>query len=369
MCTLLQLFFLKKEGELISTGVDKSTKKPTGANSEQFDENDPQRKYLIADLRLGLTNQAVEAWISVLIAERLNRTLVLPQVHAKIPKGEIVAEESAAVEDFDYIWDSAHFINCAREKLDRPDLVFASDQHHYEFNIPENDTFIMNNYDGSNRIVPLLIRNPALPINDEFIKHLVENNATYVKVVRPFANVLARKWNYTDCIVPSQRIINMIGAYKSILPNEYACIHARTEADWFSRACCEKQGITTSHLIEEWTCPINTVSETCYKTPRQIADMLKSKIDSNTTIWVSSGSSRKDLQPLYELWKVVTTDDLVSEHTFMDYGLAQVDKAICSGATRFWGMGGSTFTDDIARVIRSNGGNVSMYAMKRWGQK
>ena len=97
--------------------------------------------------------------------------------------------------------------------------------------------------------------------------------------------------------------------------------------------------------------------------------MLKSKIDSNTTIWVSSGSSRKDLQPLYELWKVVTTDDLVSEHTFMDYGLAQVDKAICSGATRFWGMGGSTFTDDIARVIRSNGGNVSMYAMKRWGQK
>ena len=108
------------------------------------------------------------------------------------------------------------------------------------------------------------------------------------------------------------------------------------------------------------------MSETCYKTPRQIANMLKSEIDQNDTLWVSSGSSRHALQPLYELWNVVTKDDLSSEASFMDYGLAQVDKIICSGASGFWGMGGSTFTADISKVIRSNGGKVSMYAIKKW---
>jgi hypothetical protein len=50
----------------------------------------------------------------------------------------------------------------------------------------------------------------------------------------------------------------------------------------------------------------------------------------------------------------------------MDYGLAQVDKIVCSGASRFWGMGGSTFTAEITGIIRRNGGKATMYAKKVW---
>ena len=134
--------------------------------------------------------------------------------------------------------------------MGKSDLVFVSDSHHYKVDIPENDTFLMQQFDGTNRIVPLLARDPALPVVNEFVKLLVENNATHVKVIKPFANGIARKWNYEDCIVPSQRINDMISAYRSILPNDYACVHARTEADWFSRACCDKQGNTTSQLTD-----------------------------------------------------------------------------------------------------------------------
>jgi hypothetical protein len=225
----------------------------------------------------------------------------------------------------------------------------------------------MQIFDGiTDRISPLLYQNPAFLINDTFLGRLVADNASYIKIINPFQYEIARKWNSAECFIPSHRVNKMIAAYKSKLPVEYACLHARTESDWYSHACCEKHGNTTSENIEEWNCPIHPVSETCYKSPQQIADMLKSELDSNTTLWISSGSSRQALQPLYDSWNVVTKDAISLDDSYMDYGLAQVDKAICSGATIFWGMGGSTFTGDIAAIIQRNGGKAIMYGRKNW---
>jgi hypothetical protein len=46
---------------------------------------------------------------------------------------------------------------------------------------------------------------------------------------------------------------------------------------------------------------------------------------------------------------------------FMDYGLAQVDKAVCGGAAQFWGVQGSTFSGDVAKAVRRNGGDARWY--------
>jgi hypothetical protein len=153
-------------------------------------------------------------------------------------------------------------MHCAREKLNKPGLIFATDSRHYDVDIHENDTFVLQQFDGINRIVPLLHWNHARLIKDEFLGRLVNNNASYVKIVKPFA--MPHKWNHSECFVPPERIRNMIDTYKSKLPNEYACLHARTESDWYSRACCEQQGSVTSQFIDEWECPIHPVSETCY---------------------------------------------------------------------------------------------------------
>jgi hypothetical protein len=199
----------KSDLKMASTVLIKSSEeKKTTEQSTDNPSSASIRKYVVADLRLGLTNQEVEAWVSLLIAERLNRTLVLPQVRAKIPKGEIVAEENGVLEDFDYVWDSEHFMHCAREKLNKPGLVFATDSHHYDVDIHENDTFVLQQFDGINRIVPLLHWNPARLIKDEFLRRLVNTNASYVKIVKPFA--MPHKWNHSECFVPSERIHNMI---------------------------------------------------------------------------------------------------------------------------------------------------------------
>ena len=329
--------------------------------AQQSHDTKPQRKYIVVDLRLGLTNQAAAAWCAVLVAEKLNRTLVLPQVRAKIPKGEIVAEENGILEDFDYVWDSEHFIHCAREKLNKPGLIFATDRQHYDVEIHQNDTFKL----GPKEVPLLLDWNPALPIKHDVLGRFVGDNTTYVKVIQPISFGIANKWKYLDCFVPSERLNKMIAAYKSKLPEEYACLHARTESDWYSRACCGRQGNTTSESIDEWNCPTHPVSDTCYKTPQQIADMLKSKLDSNMTLWISSGSSREALQPLFDSWNVVTKDDL-SPDLYMDYGLAEVDRMMCKDAKTFWGMGGSSFSEEIKLFFRRNGREAEYYARKNW---
>ena len=287
-------------------------------------------KYLIADLRGGLTNQAYEIFISVLIAERINRTLVFPRVRAIIPKGEMYGDETAKEKPFDYIWDSEHFIQCTRKKLDKPDLTFAMDHRHYQIDVDEDHSYEID------RFAPLLLRDPSLPLNDALLERLVNDTASYVSVINPFTNEIPKARSYTHCFVPSERLQDMIAQYKSLLPDEYACLHARTEDDWYSRACCDREGNMTSLNPEEWSCPLydsGAVSETCYKTPRQIADTLKSDLAANSTLWVSIGSSREALQPLCDSFNVFTKEDN-TVNSFMDYGLAQVDKIICSGATR-----------------------------------
>ena len=94
------------------------------------------RRYLVADLRGGLNNQAIEVWVALLVSQHLNRTLVLPQVRAKIKYGHnYAAEGTSELESFDYIWDVSHFLQCARKKLNNSELHIVTDSTHYEAHI------------------------------------------------------------------------------------------------------------------------------------------------------------------------------------------------------------------------------------------
>ena len=103
-------------------------------------------------------------------------------------------------------------------------------------------------------------------------------------------------------------------------------------------------GITTLHPTE-W--PV--------KTPTGILYTLKSKLALKSPLWVCSGSSPESLQPIYDSFEVTQNE------VFMDYSLAEVDRAICKGVTSFWGMRRSSFSLDLDRVIRAKGGNSYWY--------
>ena len=51
---------------------------------------------------------------------------------------------------------------------------------------------------------------------------------------------------------------------------------------------------------------------------------------------------------------------------FVDCGDALVDKFVCLGAKKFWGMGGSTFAGDLMSGIRRRGGEASHCASLAW---
>lgn len=162
-----------------------------------------------------------------------------------------------------------------------------------------------------------------------------------------------------DCFRPSERVSNLIVQYKSTLGESYACLHARTESDWFTLTCCKAGANTTSEQPEEWTCT-KPIDPQCYSTPGKIVEVLKADLALNSSLWVSSGSSRNALKPLYEAFSV-STKDTADNSTYMDYSLAMVDQEVCRGASQFWGMQGSTFSTNLVQSIRQNGGIASFY--------
>lgn len=223
------------------------------------------RRYLIADLRGGLTNQAVEVWIALLVSEFLNRTLVLPQVRATIRNGGMFAtQETGKSESFNHIWDVSHFVQCARQKLNNTEVDTVTNSSHYEAHINKDHEYLLQRFDGVDNINPLLNGNAT---GNELLMRLTSDTAEYVKIIYPFHYSLALKWNYDDCFRPSQRILDMVTQYKSALGGSYACLHARTESDWFTFQCCTDGANTTSEHPEEWTCAKPSANTQCYMTP------------------------------------------------------------------------------------------------------
>lgn len=145
------------------------------------------------------------------------------------------------------------------------------------------------------------------------------------------------------------------------MPKNYTCLHARTEIDWYKYKGCEGKSNTTSLHPEQWTCfgkPI--LDEDSFKTPQQIAEVLKTKLSLNSSLWISSGSGREALEPLYNSFQVFAKEENTAS-LFMDYTLAMVDKGVCSNAKQFWGARGSTFSMDVSKVVRKNGGRAYYY--------
>ncbi|KAL7507709.1 hypothetical protein ACHAXN_004854 [Cyclotella atomus] len=332
-----------------------------------------QRRYLVADLQFGLTNQAIEAFVAVLLAVQLNRTLVLPKVRPTIPKGRKFALAHSKAEPFSHIWDPDFFIRCARDKLDMPELAFAVEDIHYQAHIAEQHTYSLQRWDGNDNFTPLLAGNAS---SNDLLTALINDTAEYIKLVVPFHYPTSAKWNSAQCFRPSLRLQSMIDHYKSKLPEKYACLHARTEADWYTVHCCvHENGNTTSPHPHLWTCEGSNSSfhdsekasqcKQTYATPREISQFLQSDgLSLNSTLWISSGSSRQALSPLYQAFHVYTketVENYTNNDVFMDYGLAEVDKAVCSGAAQFWGMRGSTFSIEVANTVRTNGGDARWY--------
>ena len=89
------------------------------------------RRYLVVNVRGGLMNQALEIWTALLMAQRLNRTVVLPQVRARVPKEYIYAHDTnTPLGPFDYLWDETHFVHCARHSIETPNLIDVNQTHH-----------------------------------------------------------------------------------------------------------------------------------------------------------------------------------------------------------------------------------------------
>jgi hypothetical protein len=332
------------------------------------------RRYLVAELRLGLNNQAIEAFVAVLLAVQLNRTLVLPQVRSTIPKGEEFATAAnSKAEPFSHIWDPDFFVRCVRDKLHLPELEFAVEDIHYQAPIAEQHTYFLQRWDDNDNFTPLFAGNTS---GNELLTKLVNDSAEYIKLVVPFHYDTSVKWNTAQCFKPCLRLQSMIDHCKSKLPQKYACLHARTEADWYGVHCCKnKIGNTTSPHPHLWTCDGNSFHDSekateCkqkYATPREISQFLRSDgLSLNSTLWISSGSSRQALSPLYQAFHVYTKEMIENNYTnnedvFMDYGLAEVDKMVCSGASQFWGMRGSTFSKEVENTVRRNGGDARWY--------
>ena len=83
------------------------------------------------------------------IAQQLNRTLVLPRVRLRIPKGKNYADMSVATESFDELWDIPYFLECIKSKGDKhsknPVRVDANPDH-YDVDIPLESTFVANKF-------------------------------------------------------------------------------------------------------------------------------------------------------------------------------------------------------------------------------
>eukprot|EP00956_Cyclotella_meneghiniana_P034026 scaffold101048_cov23-Cyclotella_meneghiniana.AAC.1 len=327
-------------------------------NGMTYDAN-KGRKYLVAELVGGLINQAVEIWISVLLAEKLNRTLVLPKVFAKIPSNSTenyAKSETSKPEPFNAIWDEEYFVQCARKKLNNPNLVVESNSAHYKVEIDSYHTYILERWDGVDNFTPILNNNNA---SNELASRLMSDASKYVKVNNPFHWDIANKWNYRECFKASATLQKKIDHYKSVLPANYSCLHARTEEDWYTLECCKQNAEvnTTSIHPELWTCSEFT-RERCYMTPKQIVDVLETNLPLHSPLWVSSGSSEEVLQPIYDSYEVYSNKD-DDTGAFMDYRVAEVDFAVCSGATTFFGMRGSSYSLSLERII--GGGKTFWY--------
>lgn len=323
---------------------------------------DSTMKYLVADLQGGLTNQAIEIWTALLIAQNLNRTLVLPEILVKIPLGGLYANRKwTTPEPFNVVWDDKFFVQCARNKLNRPDVLVDSESHHYAVRIKNEHRYTVSPGHSVNSIAPWFFN--ANSSQNTLASRLMKDDSKYVRIVNPYHYESSRKWNYAECFRPSSILNKKIQHYQSLLPSNYSCLHARTEQDWYSIECC-KEGAkrnTTSIHPELWTCE-EFNREKCYSTPTEIANLLKSKLALQSPLWVSSGSSHESLQLIYDSFEVFTNKDINAQNpVFMDYSVAEIDRAVCSGASTFWGMRRSTFSMVLERMIRTRGGKTYFY--------
>ena len=64
------------------------------------------------------------------------------------------------------------------------------------------------------------------------------------------------------------------------------------------------------------------------------------------------------LQPIYDSFETYSNND-DDTGAFMDYGVAEVDFAVCSGATTLFGMRGSSYSLSLERII--GGGKTFWY--------
>ena len=216
----------------------------------------------------------------------------------------------------------------------------------------------------SSNATELQIQYPAT--NQRFERALFASDmATVISLLSP-ANVFP----YNDmihgkeksCLIPSKRLRTQIDRHVASMPQNYSCLHARVEPDWFTHCCDGSRERSFSrldlffrdwrmrqypHQPDLWRCGVwREQDTTCYKTPTQIVDtILRKGAVPGSTLWTASGASDRALLPLSKQFKV--RRPAKTSGNFMDYDVALVEREVCSRASHAWLSGKSSFSQYI----------------------
>lgn len=311
-----------------------------------------RNKYLIIDVFGGVTNQQMMIWTGVHLARMLNRTLILPSVLARIPRSWSLPNR-LAVRPFDELWDADHFVECARgQGFDVVDRGFPNGN----MTVQTSRSFYIKDWglgeDYKKSFVgidPWGDSEHAETRMSLVVDRLSNQMSTAIRVYSPW-DLITFEWHRKGlpCFTPAPHLQEMVNNYKDAMQVNFECLHARVERDWFYYCCGSWQFGTPSSVDMEnpgtWTCGDNSLPPlSCYKTPEQIAKyLLDNRVEHNATLWVASGASAKMLRPLSKNFHL----NFVAKNTshFMDYGIALVEREVCSEAQHMWGVQGSTFS-------------------------
>lgn len=320
-------------------GEDLTSIRPFSLSEPPPMPEDSIERYLVVDVRGGLSNQEIMIREAMLLAQHSQRHLVLPRVRTHIPKGKTYAGSDVPFYDLNTLWNVDIFIECAC-KLGIS--VVQADE------LPSNATemyYYANDWGG------LDSQHPYTKLQKETIVYnaaepLMSSKAQVVHVVAPFRlyKKIPELRQVSKCLVPSDSILARVNEVTPTGP--YICLHARVEQDWFL-PCCNKG--ETNELDpddpDSWRCADHSrPPRSCYSTPRQIAEVLQSYgVTNQATVWVASGVSNKALQPLFDVFDVRR---MLSTETgnFMDYDIALVQREVCGRSIRTWSQAGTSFT-------------------------
>lgn len=343
----------------------------------------------------GLSNQNIQIMDAIVIAQETNRNLVIPSVVAHLSNSEIYAGSNVPRHPFAALWDPNHFVACV-ERLTGVNVVIeeepetnsqCADKVHcthrkrsrnseHNLTIHTSTTTAYYHYkdwirDEHKRNSTSLLE--SFPTTQLALQHLQREPADIIQVAAPFLFLLQQPGLFQveprhqqqqllyQCFQPSRNVRHLV---QQMAPrhgsNDYTCLHARIEKDWFEHCCGESHLQLDPHTPSSWRCANgNQPPASCFVSATAIRSRMSQHAQlgwpkihnpqqqSSSLLWIASGASRRALEPLLSARNASTTTLLAPSHDsnqhFMDYRYALAHQVICSKAQTVWTHSGSSF--------------------------